>query len=311
MGIKKELLELSDYAFGRLMTRLEGLTDEEYFWEPAPNCWSIRRSGDGSFRGDGGFVWDEVPPITTIAWRISHIIDCISAERCATWLGLEPEDEAIAGEFPGTAESAIALLKRANDRWHSYVTAADEQALWEKSGPIAGIYADHTRVAFVLHILDELIHHSAEVGVLRDLYRAQELRDPLIDALLAGDRTVVEDLRRADPSAIERTVAERPELMREAAATGRWAAIPLLAELGFSVDDASGRTALHHAAAAGKVDIIRLLVELGADVNAKDPIYHTTPLGWAEYFLVQNHANRAQIAEAAELLRSLTGAQAS
>ncbi len=309
-SITKELVDLSDFACQRLLTRLEGLTDEEYLWEPAPNAWTIRPNGDGTFTGDGGFVWDEVPPVTTIAWRVSHIIDCLSAERCATWLGLEWAENVLADGYPGTAERAIALLRRAHELWRGYIEAAAEEELWKKSGPIAGIYAEHTRVAFVLHIIDELIHHGAEVGVLRDLYRADRLRDPLLDALLAGDRAAVEVLQRDDAGAVERMKAERPALLREAAATGRWNAIPLLADLGFSVRDATGRTALHHAAAAGRVDTIKLLIELGADANVKDPAYGTTPLGWAEYMLGQ-HPGDASLESAAELLRGLTPAQTS
>jgi hypothetical protein len=40
-------------------------------------------------------------------------------------------------------------------------------------GDVAGPYAEYDGTSFALHILDELIHHGAEVGVLRDLYRAQ------------------------------------------------------------------------------------------------------------------------------------------
>ena len=28
-----------------LRPRLDGLTDEEYFWEPVAGCWSVRRRG--------------------------------------------------------------------------------------------------------------------------------------------------------------------------------------------------------------------------------------------------------------------------
>lgn len=42
----------------------------------------------------------------------------------------------------------------------------------EPIGEIGGPFADSTRRAFALHILDELIHHGAEVALLRDLYRA-------------------------------------------------------------------------------------------------------------------------------------------
>jgi hypothetical protein len=309
-SITKELIELSDFAYQRLRTRLEGLTDEEYLWEPAPNCWSIRPNGDGTYRGDGGFVWDEVPPVTTIAWRLSHLIDCISAERCATWLGLERKENVLADGYAGTADRAMALLERANEFWRGYITEVGDDAIWEKSGPIAGIYADYTRVSFVLHIIDELVHHGAEIGVLRDLYRAERLRDPLLDALLAGDRVSVEALQRTDAGAVERMLAERPELMREAAATGRWAAIPLLAELGFPITSPSGRTALHHAAAAGRIDAIRTLIDVGADLTVKDPTYDGTPLGWAEYML-GNHPGDASLERTVEFLRGVTLAQTS
>jgi hypothetical protein len=32
----------------RLRPRLEGLTDDEYFWQPVPNCWTLSRRGESS-----------------------------------------------------------------------------------------------------------------------------------------------------------------------------------------------------------------------------------------------------------------------
>jgi hypothetical protein len=29
--------------------RLQGLTDEEYFWEPVEGCWTLRRGRDGAY----------------------------------------------------------------------------------------------------------------------------------------------------------------------------------------------------------------------------------------------------------------------
>lgn len=40
--IKQDLLDAADFAFRRLRDRLDGLTDQEYFWEPADGCWSVR-----------------------------------------------------------------------------------------------------------------------------------------------------------------------------------------------------------------------------------------------------------------------------
>src|SRR3954469_17002908 len=43
----ENLLDLSDFAWGRLRARVQGLTDEEYIWEPFDGCWSVRTTGDG------------------------------------------------------------------------------------------------------------------------------------------------------------------------------------------------------------------------------------------------------------------------
>jgi hypothetical protein len=37
-------------------------------------------------------------------------------------------------------------------------------------GPSWGPYAESNTADLVLHVLDEVIHHGAEVGLLRDLY---------------------------------------------------------------------------------------------------------------------------------------------
>ena len=280
--IKKESLDLADFAYQRLAKRLEGMSDEEYFWEPVPDCWTIRPNGDGTFTGDGGFVFDATPPVTTIAWRLSHICDCLSADRCATLLGLDPTPGAHVQVLQtASADEAIAVVARSFDTWRGYVDAVDADTLWEACGPAAGIYAEYSRASFVLHIIDELIHHGAEVGVLRDLYRAQhEQRDPFVAAILRGDSEAAAAMKAANPDIVSRTDSE---LMLLAAETGRWEALRLIADLGFPVDGATGRTALHHAAAAGSLDGVKVLLELGADATRKDDTYQSTALGWAEY----------------------------
>jgi hypothetical protein len=44
--------------------------------------------------------------------------------------------------------------------------------MWERIGAVGGLFGNDERIAFVIHIMDELIHHAAEVGVMRDLYAA-------------------------------------------------------------------------------------------------------------------------------------------
>lgn len=71
--LKQLLLQGFDYAFDRLNTRLVGMNDEEYLWEPFSACMSIRRSGDQVLM-DARLPQNELhPPFTTIAGRLCHI----------------------------------------------------------------------------------------------------------------------------------------------------------------------------------------------------------------------------------------------
>ena len=295
--LKADLLGLSDFAWQRLRTRLDGLTDEEYLWEPVPGCWSVRPTGhppdDGAGVGAVGFRMDaavlppEPSPFTTAAWRIAHLVVVLQEERTATWVGVRPEPADGEPVVPGSAAAALDALDRAYAAWRRRLAATNEDALGQPLGPIAGPYAKDSRNAFVLHILDELIHHGAEVGVVRDLYHARRLEDPFVHACLRADRAAVEDLRTADPGVVGRTRTAHPDLLRQAASSERWDAVRLLAELGFDVDlpaGLPGASPLHYAAGAGAVEVVRFLVERGADQTATDPTYHLTPRGWAEHF---------------------------
>jgi hypothetical protein len=287
--MNQEFLDLSDKFYARFTARIEGLTDEEYLWEPAPDCWSIRPGDDGKLHMQWGLVFDEVAPFTTIAWRYTHISDLLSEERCATWIGLEPEPEDLfADGAPPDAQTARDVFEKAFARWKRYITASDESTYFDKIGRIARTFADATRATFILHILDEAIHHGAEVGVLRDLYAAQRGHDPDVSALFRGERI--------DPAALETVRAKRPDLVLYAAATARWEAIPHLLDLGFGVEGRAGRSALHHAAADGRLDLIKLLLDRGADPTERDATYKATPVEWAEFFGRK---------EAAELIRNV------
>ena len=75
-GTGGSLITAFDYVWTRLTERLGGLTDEEYFWEPVPGCWSLRQDSSGRWRLDGGGGGGPAPdpvPVTTIAWRLGHL----------------------------------------------------------------------------------------------------------------------------------------------------------------------------------------------------------------------------------------------
>jgi len=70
------LLTQMDEVFARLRQRLDGLTDEEYFWEPVSGCWTVHRDGAGSWVTDYAFPDPTPAPFTTLGWRLVHIADC-------------------------------------------------------------------------------------------------------------------------------------------------------------------------------------------------------------------------------------------
>ena len=173
VSARDDIIGMSDYVSGRLSDRVTGLTDDEYAWEPVPNCRTVRPVGEGLFRSDGPRLDEDDPrEFTTLSWRLAHIIDLLTAERLVDWLGIEGIPTWPDVGAPGTAADALERLDLALRHWRSVLDATTERSLVVPLGPVAGRYADATRRAFVLHILDELIHHGAEVAMMRDLYRA-------------------------------------------------------------------------------------------------------------------------------------------
>ena len=67
-------------------------------------------------------------------------------------------------------DTAPALLDEYCDRWLAGVAALDDRALAAPAGPSEGEWADMLLLELVLHINREMIHHPAEVALLRDLY---------------------------------------------------------------------------------------------------------------------------------------------
>jgi DinB superfamily len=162
--------------------RLEGLTDEEYFWEPVAGCWSVRRRGQSAApiaAGPGDFVLEFAhpepvpPPVTTIAWRLAHVIVGVLAERSASHFGGPP-----AGwhtfDYAGTVAGAVRQLDEAYATWIAGVRGLGYDGLTQPCGPAEGPFAEFSMAALVLHIHREVIHHGAEITLLRDLYRNRD-----------------------------------------------------------------------------------------------------------------------------------------
>ncbi|HEY7071226.1 MAG TPA: DinB family protein [Acidimicrobiales bacterium] len=158
--------------------RLEGLGDDEYLWEPVPGTWSIRpRTGSTTPLAAGGgervidfaFPAPEPAPVTTIAWRLGHVIVGVFGARNASHFG-GPQIDYQTVEWPPGAAGALTMLDEVYGRWVDGVGGLDEAALARPCGPAEGPFGELPMAALVLHIHREAIHHLAEVALLRDLY---------------------------------------------------------------------------------------------------------------------------------------------
>jgi hypothetical protein len=110
--------------------------------------------------------------LTTIAWRLCHIGDFLREERNWRWLGRQPEQLDRDIRHPMTARGGIAYLQASWAAWQRLVASLTPAEMWAPIGTIGGPYGDRERLLLVVHVMDELIHHGAEVGVMRDLYVA-------------------------------------------------------------------------------------------------------------------------------------------
>jgi hypothetical protein len=166
----------------QLRPRLDGLTDEEYFWQPVPGCWSVRARADSTVAeplGAGEFILEysypapEPEPVTTIAWRLAHIIVGVFAARSGSHFGA-PAADWDSFEYPGTAKEALDQLDQQYATWIAGVRGLGIAGLREPCGPAEGPFAEYSMAALVLHIHREVIHHGAEIALLRDLYLREE-----------------------------------------------------------------------------------------------------------------------------------------
>ena len=176
------LVEQIDWHWtNHLRPRFDGLTDDEYFWQPTPGAWTVHPRGTGGTKtvgGSGEFTVDfEYPepvpaPVTTIAWRLAHLIVGIFGARAASHFGGPPIDY-FSHAYAGNAGDALRQLDAGYARWIDGVRSLDEERSWAPIGEAEGDYAELPYAALVQHINREVIHHGAEILLLRDLYRVR------------------------------------------------------------------------------------------------------------------------------------------
>lgn len=176
------LLAQYETSYEYLIDRLQGIDDQEYFWEPVPRCWSVRQRSEAVTPhtiGKGAWVMDyeraelDPAPVTTIAWRLCHLVYG-QRMRCDYTFGtksLQRNDLTL----PTNAHAAVAWLEDSHQAWRRGLLSLSDADL-----DIVGLSTfpwglDPTLPfgAIVWWTNRELIHHGAEIGLLRDLWQFQ------------------------------------------------------------------------------------------------------------------------------------------
>lgn len=174
---------------------LTDLTDDEFFWEPFPGTWSVRRREDcltPTPFGQGEWVADydvatvsaysagTGEPFTSIAWLMWHFGSMAGRTAELDFLGGEKTAEsgwtspyiAEHPRFTSAAEAVETVQSGWRDLRSALEGASDDQLetqvnFWGYPGPGPTARGCH----IVAAILNEIGHHGAQVCVVRDLYR--------------------------------------------------------------------------------------------------------------------------------------------
>ena len=159
----------------RSSARLEGLTSDEYLWEPVASCWTVRETAEG-VRADWADPNPDPAPVTTIAWRLWHVaVDCLDSYSARVFgrHGTDFVDQAFTldverGRSPRPRPQAPRSAPGSR-------RAAAGDCSSTRSARRGVRTATRRSSRSMLHVIDEVIHHSAEIALLRDLYRARAL----------------------------------------------------------------------------------------------------------------------------------------
>ena len=161
------LADQMEDAWKNLTNLLVGLTDDEFFWEPVPNCWTVHLGKNGGWMVDYESPAPEPPPFTTIGWRLVHIASCKwMYHEYAFGAGKMTWDEL---DLPHTAANAIAWLRDGHAQLRTTLNHLNDDELNEMRATNWGDTWPTWRIFWTMISHD--LHHGAEIGCLRDLYR--------------------------------------------------------------------------------------------------------------------------------------------
>lgn len=161
------LMTQLDTSLDMAVARMAGLTDDEYWWLPEPSAATLVRV-DG--RLVPATVPDDTPRTRTVALLIGHLgeMGTLRADYTTGSHSLTRADLT----WPDNAADGLAFLRTGWQAWRDALTSLADAEL-----DVVGRSAFPMGLDPQVPILDiawwmnrELIHHTAEIAFIRDLY---------------------------------------------------------------------------------------------------------------------------------------------
>lgn len=158
-----------DLTWSLAELHLDLLATEDFLWEPAPRCWTLRQGPDGSWVPDWADTEPDPVPVPTIGWVTWHLgwWWTVTIDHAQ---GREPT-ERTAVVWPGPA-ATVAWLRGLHDEWLAVLDRLTDTDLAAPAPfpwpPDAGMTAAH----MLAWANAELMKNTAELGQLRMLRAA-------------------------------------------------------------------------------------------------------------------------------------------
>jgi hypothetical protein len=160
------LLRMLDEAYNRLHDRLDGLSDDEFFWQPVADCWTIYQVDSGRWTYHYAEPDPDPAPVTSIGWQLVHVASCklmyhewAYGPARLTWPELD---------IPHTAAGAVALLESGQALLRGDLQGLSEAQLDEPRSTNWGERWPAWQIFWRMIDHDSL--HGGAIGHLRDLY---------------------------------------------------------------------------------------------------------------------------------------------
>jgi DinB family protein len=159
-----------DLTWSLMELHLDELKPADFLWEPAANCWTVRRGDDGVWMPDWAEPEPEPVPVPTIGWLTWHIgwWWSVAADHAQRRTPRAREEITWPGDGPATVD----WLRALRAEWLAVLdrlTDADLDAMapfpWQNNPEL-------TVAHMVSWVNSELMKNVAEIGQLRLLRAA-------------------------------------------------------------------------------------------------------------------------------------------